>query len=85
MASHDLAPRRRKRKERPPKLCMTAGCGAPIPRWMWLCRGCFRSLPFPRRKEIAEATQAQASERIFGLCRSAAEFIVEQREKRVEG
>lgn len=85
MASHDLAPRRRKRKERPLKQCMTAGCGTAIPRWRWLCEACFRQLPFPRRKAIAEACQAREPQRIFGLCRDGAEFLAEQREKRVEG
>lgn len=60
---------------------MTQGCGAEIPRWRWLCDPCFRSLPFPSRKAIAEACQARAPERIFGLCREAAAFIAEQRAK----
>lgn len=76
---------RRKRKERPPKTCMTPGCGMLLAqRWKWLCDGCFRQLPFPRRKAIAEACQARESQRVFGLCRDAAEWVASQREKRVE-
>ena len=80
-----LRGRRPKRRERPPKLCMTRGCGTVIPNWQRLCKGCFKQLPFPRRKEIAEACQERAPSRVFGLCRSAAEWLVEQRLKRVEG
>lgn len=84
MASHDLCGRRRKRRPRPDKICMTEGCRAVIPRWMWLCSGCFRQLPFPRRKAIAEASQARDSQRSFGLCRDAAQWLVERQRKLVE-
>lgn len=80
-----LRGRRPKRRARPDKHCMTAGCGALIPGWKWLCDPCFRGLPFARRKAIAEACQAREPARVFGLCRDAAQFIVEQRIKVAEG
>jgi hypothetical protein len=80
-----LLGRRPKRKSKPPKPCMTAGCGTVIPCWRWLCDGCFKQLPFARRKAIAEACEERAPQRIYGLCRDAAEWLVEQRLKRVEG
>lgn len=76
--------RRPKRKPRPPKHCMTAGCGTVIPSWRWLCGGCFRQLPFARRKAIAEACEQRAPQRIYGLARDAADWLQQQREKRVE-
>lgn len=79
-----LMGRRPKRREKPlTRTCMTPGCGTLMPSWKWLCDGCYRALPFARRKEIAEARQAREPSRVFGLCRSAAEWLVEQREKRV--
>lgn len=80
-----LIGRRPKRKPLPDKPCMTAGCGAKIARWKWLCDGCFGALPYPRKKEICEARAAQQPERVFGLSRDAAQFLVEQRSKLVEG
>jgi hypothetical protein len=79
-----LLGRRPKRKPLPDKHCMTAGCGRVVKRWQWLCVGCFRELPFARRRAIAEACQAREPQRVFGLCRDAAGWLVEQREKRVE-
>ena len=70
-----LRGRRPKRREHPPKPCMTAGCGTIIPRWKWLCDDCFARLPFHRRKAIAEACAARESARQFGLCRDAAEWL----------
>lgn len=78
-----LRGRRPKRKAKPDKLCMTAGCQAVIPRWKWLCDGCFRQLPFLRRKAIAEACAAREPSRQFALCRDAAQWLAEQRLKRV--
>lgn len=76
---------RRKRREKPAtKVCMTPGCGTVMPSWKWLCDRCFGSLPYPRKKEICEARQAREPSRVFGLCRAASEWIVEQREKRAE-
>lgn len=71
--------RRPKRKAKPPRTCMTAGCGRQIPRWQWLCRPCFESLPFHDRKAIAEACEAREPPRIYGLCRAAATFLAEKR------
>lgn len=63
---------------------MTPGCGTVIPNWKWLCNRCFRSLTFARRKEIAEACQQRATHRVFGLCRSAAEWLVARRDAMVD-
>jgi hypothetical protein len=60
---------------------MTTGCETQIPRWQWLCNRCFRELPFARRRAIAEACQERAPQRIFGLCRDAANWLLEQRTK----
>lgn len=80
-----LRGRRPKRREKPAtKVCMTPGCGTVMPSWKWLCDACFGMLPYPRKREICEARQAREQSRIFGLSRSAAEWIVEQREKRAE-
>lgn len=85
MASHDLCGRRPKRRARPDKLCMTQGCGRVLAhQWKWLCDGCWGQLPFARRKAIAEACQAREHQRIFGLARDAAQWLAEQREKRVK-
>jgi hypothetical protein len=73
---------RRKRKEPPPKLCMTPGCGKVLShRWKWLCDTCFGALPYLRKKEICEARAARQHERIFGLSRDAGQFLAERREK----
>lgn len=73
-----------KRKPRPPRKCMT-GCGAEISRWKWLCDRCFAELPFHDRKAIAEAgNQGRDPARRFGLCRAAAEWLVERRNKLAE-
>jgi hypothetical protein len=81
-----LRGRRPKRRERPDKRCMTPGCGTVLAhRWKWLCDPCFRSLPFARRKAIAEACQAREPQRVFGLCRDAGEFLADQRAKVAEG
>lgn len=78
--------RRRKRKEPPPKQCMTPGCGAVLAhRWKWLCDACFAALPYGRKHEICEARKAQQSERVFGLSRDAGQFLAERREKMAEG
>jgi hypothetical protein len=75
----------RRAKRKPAiKICMTHGCEAEIPRWQWLCRRCFHALPFARRRAIAEACQARAPQRIFGLCRDAAKWLLEQRIKASE-
>jgi predicted amidophosphoribosyltransferase len=69
----------RRRKPLPPRKCM-AGCGAEISRWKWLCDGCFKALPFHDRKAIAEAGKpGENPARRFGLCRAAAQFLVEHR------
>jgi hypothetical protein len=74
--------RRPKRRERPlTRTCMTPGCGRTMAAWKWLCDGCYASLPFQRRKSIAEARQRQEPSRVFGLCRDAAEWLVERRRK----
>lgn len=81
-----LMGRRPKRRDRPPKVCMTPGCKTVLAhRWKWLCDACFRALPFPRRKAIAEACQAREPQRVFGLCREAGQFLAERRAKLVEG
>lgn len=85
MASPLLGRRPKRRAPRPDRVCMTAGCRSKIAPWKWLCDACFKSLPFPRRKAIAEAGQARAPQRVFGLCRDGAQWLAEQREKRVEG
>jgi hypothetical protein len=70
---------RRRRKERPHRICM--GCSRSTGTlWKWLCDGCFKQLPFPRRKAIAEASQAREPTRVFGLCRDAAEWLSERRQ-----
>lgn len=75
-----LMGRRPKRKPWPPKHCLVAGCKTVIPRWQWLCKGCFHALPFASRKEIAEACQRRAAPNVlFGLCRAGAEWLVAQR------
>lgn len=79
-----LMGRRPKRKPKPDRHCLTPGCGKVIPCWRWLCDGCFKQLPFPRRKAMAEACQAREDARVFGLARDGAEWLVTQREKRVE-
>lgn len=79
-----LLGRRPKRKPAPERTCMTAGCGAKIASWKWLCDSCFGALPYLRKKEICEARQAHQPNRVFGLSRDAAQFLVEQREKRAE-
>jgi predicted amidophosphoribosyltransferase len=71
--------RRPKRKPRPPRRCMAA-CGAEISRWKWLCDRCFAELPFHDRKAIAEAGhQGSDPARRYGLCRAAAEFLINRR------
>lgn len=64
---------------------MTQGCCTRIDAWKWLCDACFKQLPFGRKKEICDARAAQAQHRVFGLSRAAAEWLQEQRERRVEG
>jgi hypothetical protein len=81
-----LMGRRPKRRVQADKVCMTPGCGKVLAqRWKWLCDGCFRALPFPRRKAIAEACQAREPQRVFGLARDAGQFLAEQRIKMAEG
>lgn len=63
---------------------MTDGCGTRIPGWKWLCDRCFKALPFERRKEIAVAGQERKPNVVYGLCRSAAGWLVEQRMKAAE-
>lgn len=70
---------RRKAAKRPEKICMTPGCGAKIKIWQWLCDRCFGELPGGRKKEICDARRARQFERIFGLSKSAAEFLFARR------
>lgn len=74
---------RRKRKEAPVRLCMACGQSTGTC-WKWLCNLCFGALPFARRKMIAEAGQAREPARVFGLCRDAAGWLQEQRQRGVE-
>lgn len=74
---------RRKRKERPLRNCMACAQSTGTV-WKWLCDSCFKALPFPRRKAIAEAGQVRESARVFGLCRDAAQWLQQQRQEQGE-
>ena len=84
MAAPLLGRRPKRREAAPDRMCLTPGCGTMMPSWKWLCDACFGSLPYPRKREICEARQAKEPSRIYGLSRSAADWIVAQREKRAE-
>jgi hypothetical protein len=73
--------RRPKRKPKADRTCMVQGCGARIASWKWLCDNCFSLLPYSRKHAICEARAAREPQRIFGLSRDAAAFVVEQRER----
>jgi predicted amidophosphoribosyltransferase len=75
------ARRARKRARAPDRVCMTAGCGAKIASWKWLCDACFGQLPFDRKREICTAREAREPHRVFGLSRDAAEWLADQRIK----
>ncbi|HWT12278.1 MAG TPA: hypothetical protein VN231_05965 [Allosphingosinicella sp.] len=68
---------RRRRAQREPRACLTAGCGAAIPHWKLLCDGCFGRLPWPRRRAIVDARQARAPHLVFQHSRSAASWLAE--------
>jgi hypothetical protein len=74
--------RRRKRKA-PDRTCLTAGCGAPIASWKWLCDGCFGQLPGLRKKEICDAREQRAPHRVFGLSKDAGEWLAARRARRL--
>jgi hypothetical protein len=80
-----LRGRRPKRARAPDRVCMTAGCGATIAPWKWLCDGCFGQLPFARKKEICAARAAGEPQRVFGLSRDAGEWLAAQRIKLAGG
>jgi hypothetical protein len=52
-----------------------AGCGRAIEGWQWLCRPCFRRLPFGQRRAIAEAGQAKAPHLVARLAREGAAWL----------
>lgn len=66
-------PRRRRRDE--PRACMA--CGAAIAAWKRLCDGCFRRLPWPRRRAICEARAARAPHLVHQHSRDAAAWLAE--------
>lgn len=48
-----------------------------IARWKRLCDGCFRRLPFDRRRAIAEAGEARAAHLVSQLSIEAAQWLRE--------
>jgi len=77
---------KRKRKRRPPPERACLACGAStFSTWKWLCDRCFGDLPFARKKAIIDARAERAPHRVFGISRDSAEWLAEQRLKRVEG
>jgi hypothetical protein len=74
-----LGRNRPRRRKRPPRRCLTPGCGVLIESWPWLCGICFSTLPLPRKREICAARQAGNPAAIYGLSRDAGQWVADRR------
>lgn len=83
MAAPLMGRRPKRRAKAPTRTCMA--CPATIASWKWLCDACFKALPRARKSEICRAREDRNPPKIFGLSRSAADWLTEQRIKQVEG
>lgn len=69
---------KRRRRSVAPNACLVKDCGAQIPAWKRICSGCWRKLPFDRRRAIAQAGQDRAPHIVAQLALEAATWLSNQ-------